>query len=44
MPKLVLRGKYSAEAWQGLADEGATGREKVVSELFAFTGAELEAY
>lgn len=44
MPKLVLHGKYSAEAWQGLAAEGATGREKVVSSLFASTGAELEAY
>jgi|TARA_B110000444_G_scaffold222634_1_gene224688 hypothetical protein len=44
MPKLVLHGKYSAEAWQGLAAEGAIGREKVVSALFASTGAELEAY
>jgi len=43
MPRIVLHGKYSAEAWQGIVDEGATARQEAVGALFASTGAELEA-
>lgn len=43
MPKLVLHGKYSPQAWQGIASEGATSRQEAVGALFASAGAELEA-
>ena len=42
MPKLVLHGKYSAQAWQGVVSDGATSRQEAVGALLASTGAELE--
>ena len=43
MPKVVLHGKYSAEAWAGVAADGASSREAAVGAMFEGLGAKLEA-
>ena len=43
MPKIVLHGKYSPEAWSGVTAEGATSREASVRAMFESLGASLEA-
>ena len=43
MPKIVLHGKYSQEAWEGLDATGTSARKEAVGALLASTGASLEA-
>ena len=43
MPKVVLHGKYSKEAWAGVAAGGATERQATVGAMFEGLGAKLEA-
>lgn len=43
MPKAVLFGKYSQEAWAGVASEGAVSREAQVRAMFEGLGASLDA-
>jgi uncharacterized protein with GYD domain len=44
MPKAVMFGKYSPEAWKGAVEQGSTARETQVRALFESLGASLDAF
>ena len=44
MPKAVMFGKYSTEAWRGAVEQGATARETQVRALFESLGASLDGF